>query len=52
MVSSENCYSVAITKFEGYKECDCFNGIVATIDIVAHEQVICVRRVSPDPEEF
>ena len=52
MVSSENGYAVTIAELEGYEESDGFNGIVATIDVVAHEQVICIGRVAADPEKF
>lgn len=34
------------------KKCYSFNAIVATIDVIAHEQIVCVGQVSTDAEQL
>lgn len=43
MVASEDGDAVSIAQLHRYKQGDGFNGVVASVDVVAHEEVICVR---------
>lgn len=43
VVASEDCDSLRVANFEANKERHCLNGVVATIDIIAHEKVVVVR---------
>lgn len=52
MVASEDGDSVAIAQLHRYKQGNSFNGVVATVDVVAHEEVICVWRIAADSEQF
>ena len=52
MVSAEDCYSIAISELEGYEEGDGLDGVVASVDVISHEEVVCVGRVPADAEEF
>jgi hypothetical protein len=52
MVSSENGDTIPVAEFERDEEGDGFDRVVATIDVVAHEEVVCVGRVAADSEEF
>ena len=52
VVTTEDCNSVSVAKLESNKERDSLHGIVSSVDVVAHEKVVCVRRVAADPEEF
>ncbi len=52
MVSSKDCDSIAITEFQGDKEGDGLDGIVASVDIVSHEEVVGLGGVTTDAEQF
>jgi hypothetical protein len=52
MVPAQDGDTITIAQLEGHKESDRLNGVVATVDIVAHEEVVGVRRVSTDAEQF
>lgn len=52
MVSTEDGDSIAVSQFQTDEQCDCFDRVVASIDVVAHEEVVCVGRVATDAEEF
>ena len=52
MVASQKSDSVFVPDFEGQKEQECLNAIFSSVDIIAHEDVIGVRRESTDFEEF
>jgi hypothetical protein len=50
VVASQDGYTVSVSQLHGHEQGDGFDGVVPTIDIVAHEEVIGVRRVASDPE--
>ena len=52
MVTTKDGDSVLIADFKSDQKGNCLNWIVPTIDVVAHEQVICVRRAAANPEEL
>jgi len=43
---------VSETDFESDEEGDGFDGIVTSVYVISHEEVICVGRVSAYTEEF
>jgi len=50
MISSENGDSVSIPDLQCNQQGDSFYGIVSPIDIVSHEEIICIGAVSPNFE--
>ncbi len=52
MISSQDGHSITITEFESDEQGDGFDGIVTSIDVVSHEEVVGVGRVATDAEEF
>jgi len=52
VVPSQNGQTVLITYLEGNEKGNGFDGIVATIDIVAHEKVVGVGAFAADPHQF
>ena len=43
VVSTEDCDAVTVTELHRYKESYGFDGIVPSVYVVAHKEVICVR---------
>ena len=52
VVTSEDSESVLEADLESDEESDSLDGVVATINIIAHEQVVGVGRVATNLEEF
>jgi len=52
VVASENSDSVLEADFEGDKQGDSLDTVVAAIDVIAHEKVVCVGRLATDLEKF
>jgi hypothetical protein len=52
MVASEDGDTMWESNFEGDEEGYGFDGVVASVDVVTHKEVICVGGVSADAEEF
>jgi hypothetical protein len=52
VVSTEDCYAVPVAKLESDEQCHGFDGIIAAIDVVAHEEVVGIRRVASDAEKL
>ena len=52
MVSSQDCDPGAEPDLEGDEERDSLHAVVSSVHVVAHEQVVCVRRLSSDPEQL
>lgn len=52
VIPAQNGDAVPVAKLESDEQCHRFDRIVATIDVVAHEEVVGIRRVAPDAEEF
>jgi hypothetical protein len=42
MISAEDGHTVPIAKFEGHEEGDRLDGIVASVNVIAHEEIVCV----------
>jgi hypothetical protein len=52
MVSTENGDSILIANLQRDKKRDCFDRVVATINIVAHEKIVSIRTVATNTEKF
>lgn len=52
VVTSQNGDTVPISQFERDEQRDRLYRVVSSIDVIAHEQVIRVGRVSTDPEQL
>ena len=52
MVTSEDGKSVPESDFEAHQEGDCLDWVVTSIDIISHEQIICLGRLSSNTEEL
>ena len=52
VVAAEDGDSVGVAHLEGDEESDCLDRVVATIDVVAHEEVVGVGRLSSNFEEL
>ena len=50
MVATKDGNSLAIPQFERDEECHCLDGIVPSVDVVAHEEIVCVGRIAADAE--
>lgn len=52
MIPSEDGQSVGKSDFHGHEEGDCLDAIVTSINVVSHEQIVCVWSVAADSEQF
>ena len=52
VVAAQDGDPVAIAHLERHEQGDCLDRVVATIDVVAHEEVVGIRRVSSYPEKL
>ena len=52
VVAAKNRDSVSIAYFECNHECHDLHRVVSSVDVVPHEQVVCVGRLSPNTEEL
>lgn len=52
VVSTKNRDSVSVAKFESDQQRHGLYRVVTSIDVITHEEVVCVWRVSADPEQF
>lgn len=52
VVPAKDCYSVAIAQFESNEQRHCLNGIVSTVDVIAHEKVVGIWRVSANTKKL
>ena len=52
VISSENCKSISEADLEADKESDSLHWVVTSIHIVTHEQVVRLRWLASDSEEF
>lgn len=52
VISAENGDSIAVSQLEGDEESYCLNRVVSTVNVVAHEQVVCVWRVATNAEQL
>lgn len=52
MVSPEDGDAVAVAQLHCNKECDGFDRVVSSVDIITHKKIVGVGRVSTDTKEF
>jgi len=52
VVSSEDCDSVTVADFERHQQSDSLNRVIATIDVIAHEEVVSVWGLATNFEKF
>ena len=52
MVSTQNSDSVSVAHFEGHEQGHRLNRIVASVDVVSHEEVVGLRRLSTNSKQF
>ena len=50
MVAAQDGDTVRVADLHAHQESDCLDGVVAAIDVVAHEQVVVVRKLASDLE--
>ena len=52
MVSSQYGDSISEAYFQTNQQSDCLNGIVASINIITHKEVICVGTLAPNLKQL
>lgn len=52
VVTSQDGDAITESQFHGYQQSNCFDRVVAPIDVVAHEEVVCIGGVASDSKEF
>ena len=52
VVSSQDGNAIAIAELHGHEQSDGLYGVVASVDIVTHEEVVGVWRVAADSEKL
>jgi len=52
MVSSKNGDSFSESDFEGHEQRHCFYRVITSVDVITHEQVICIWRFASDFKEL
>ena len=52
MVASGEVDTFGVPDFEGHEQGDGLDGVVASIDKIAHEEVVGEGHISPNREEF
>ena len=52
VISSQDRDSVRVSDLQSNEKSHGLNGVVASIDIVSHEQVVGIRKLTSKPEEF
>ena len=52
MVTSENGNTMTVSHFECHQQCYRFQRIIPAIHVISHEQIIGIRALSTNPEQF
>jgi len=52
MIATEDGDALGVSNLESDQESDSLNGVVATVNVVTHKEIVCVWIRSPDLEEF
>lgn len=52
VVSTENGNARFVANFQGYKQRDGFERIVAAVDVIAHKQIVSLRTVPSDSKKL
>lgn len=52
VIATQYRQTVGVTRLKSNKQCHCLNRVVASVDIVAHEEVVLVGQVTSNAEEL
>ena len=52
VVSPENCDSVSVPDLQGHKESHRLQGVITSINIITHEQIVGFWALAPNSEKF
>lgn len=52
VVATQDGDTVTVSHFESYEQCNGLDRVVASVDVVTHEEVIGIGRVATNAEEF
>lgn len=52
MVPSENCNTIPVPELQSDEKGDRLHRVISTVNVVTHEKIISVRRITPDAKEF
>ena len=52
VIASENCDAVLKAHFQANEKCHSLDRVISTIDVISHEQVVCVWGASTDLEKL
>jgi len=52
VVTTEDCDALRISDFESDKECDCFDGVITSINVIPHKKVVRIWIWPADSEQL
>lgn len=52
VVSTQNGDSVAVAHLQADEQRDGLNGVVSTVDVISHEEVVGIRRLASNSEQL
>lgn len=52
VISAKNGDPIAVPNFQSYEKGDSFNRIIPSIDVIAHEEIVGIWRISTDSKEL
>jgi len=52
VIATQDCQTVGVARLKSNKQCHCLNRVVASVDIVTHEEVVLVGQVTSNAEEL
>jgi hypothetical protein len=52
VIASKDCNSILVAHLEADEQRDSLNGIVTSIHIISHEEVVGIRRLASNSEQF
>ena len=52
VVAAKNSQTALVAYFQGHQESDCLDRVIASVNIIAHEEIVCFGRRTTDLEKF
>ena len=52
MIAAEDGDPAAVADLQGDKQGNGLDAVVAPVHVVTHEEIVCVRRLAPNPEQL